>query len=173
MKNFERKSRLSEVDKTLNMLIKSSVLVGIPAAAGRSDGGPNNAALGYIHETGAPEQNIPARPFLKPGIASVRGEIAQYLAQGGAKALAAAGVEGGTVAKAQVEVDKALHRIGLVAQNAARGQIQAGLAPPLSERTVYARLHRKRGRRSAGPMTPLIDTGQLIRSITYTVRVKR
>lgn len=159
--------------KVLGMLATSKVLVGIPAeGASRSEGGINNAALGYLFEHGSPETNMPPRPWLVPGVQAARDEISQHLAIGARNAIQATLHSNGDVRAGRAEADKALHRVGLVAQNSMRGRIQSGIAPALSERTIYARLHRRRNRRSPGPMTPLIDTGVFLKSITYAVRLK-
>lgn len=56
------------------------VLIGIPmSTTERPDGEITNAELGYIHEYGAPEANIPARPFLIPGVESVKGKALELM----------------------------------------------------------------------------------------------
>lgn len=167
--SVDRKSRQKDLKSVLRMLDKCAVRIGIPGEARREDGGPSNAVLGYIHEFGAPEHNIPPRPWLSPGIASEWDKIEPVLAKGSVDAIFAAlsgsqGVSGG-----RAIAERTLHKVGLLAVNAVRARIVAGIAPPLSARTVYARLHRKKGRRTAGKMTPLIDTGQLLKSVTYIV----
>ncbi|GJD47005.1 hypothetical protein AFCDBAGC_4890 [Methylobacterium cerastii] len=161
-----------ELERTLRDLASMEVVVGIPAEAGtHADSGLTNAALGYIHEFGAPEANIPARPFLFPGIERIQDKIADKLAKGGARAVEAT-VASGNRTTGKAEGQKALQRVGILAQNSVRGVITDGIAPPLSARTVYDRLHRKKNRRSPGPMTPLVDTGKLREAITYIVRPK-
>lgn len=169
----KRTSRKDPIERVLAMLRKSRVLVGIPAEAGRDDGGPSNAVLGYLHEYGEPERDIPARPFLRPGAESVGDKIVEELQRGAQRAVAVVITPSGSFEQAIPEVDKALHRIGLVAQNAVRARLSEGIPPPLSPRTIYARLHRKKGRRSGGEMKPLIDSGQLRRSVTYVVETRR
>jgi hypothetical protein len=148
-------------------LNSTRVLVGIPAdKAGRHDGPVTNAALGYIHENGAPESGIPARPFLVPGVARVATDTATSLGQAGTAAL-----EG----RPQV-VRKILMATGQRAVNSVQATIRAGIPPPLKPATVAGRRKRSRGssyRRkatTAADTTPLIDTGQLLRSITYVLR---
>lgn len=71
----DRSKALNDILRALNA---QGVMVGIPAeTAGRDDGPINNAAIGYILETGAPERNLPARPFLRPGVASAAGDVAK------------------------------------------------------------------------------------------------
>lgn len=55
----------------LRSLTKKDVLVGIPSEdSGRDDVPFGNAGIGYLNEYGSPEQNIPPRPHLVPGVKS-------------------------------------------------------------------------------------------------------
>src|SRR5260364_31638 len=102
--------RLDAVLKAMHLLVHKEVLVGIPADAPerQEEDEPGNAALGYLHETGSPARNIPARD----------GHMEQ--------------------------VDKALHRAGLAAQNAVRAKMTEGPFKPLAESTLQARARRGR-----------------------------
>lgn len=153
----------AKIKKAIGDITRQQVLVGVPAEEAErhdEDGEKppiNNAALGYIHENGAPEVGIPPRPFLVPGIKSVRDKIAKRL-QDGAK---------GALNGSAELVDKNLHAAGLVAATAAKSKITEGLSPKLKEATLAAR--RRRGRTGE---KPLYDTGALLNSITYVVRKK-
>jgi phage gpG-like protein len=154
------KDNFGDLVKALNALPIHDVLVGIPEEnADRKQGqGPiTNAALGYIHENGAPEANIPARPFLMPGIRSAEPKVAKYMMQAGKAALDGE----------EERIDRILHAAGMVASNSVKDTINAGVPPALKEGTIAARL--RRGRTGN---VPLIDTGQLRNSITYVVRKK-
>lgn len=175
--------RTSELTEALRKLADSKVMVGIPSdderagapgAASGSDarrGGDvmTNAALGYIHEHGSPAQGIPARPFLDPGVRNSRDRWLPYMQQAGQLA-----VDGKSAA-----VDRALHAAGTTAVSAVKATITAKIPPPLRPATVAARRRRSRGskyRRLAtkpDDTTPLIDTTQLLNSITYVVRRPR
>lgn len=158
----------------VDRLSKQRVLVGVPAEdTARDGGGITNAALAYIHEKGAPEANIPARPFLAPGVQRVRAENVSDLKKAGELAL-----EGKVDA-----VDRQFHRVGLRTQNSVRNVIREGVPPPLADSTLAGRARRGRkgaskelAARRAGAQPgiefakPLIDTGQLLRAITYVVR---
>ena len=85
------------------------------------------------------------------------------------RAIEKSGFEG-DVSGAKSEIEDGLHRVGLKSVSIIQGRITAGLSPQLAERTVYARLHRKKNRRNGPDMKPLIDTSQLLRSITYVIR---
>lgn len=148
---------------------KRFAYVGIPQEAGEHEGGIRNATLGYLFEYGDPATNMPPRPWLLPGVALVEDRIAEELAAGFQRGMRHI-LGGGTMTQARAEITKSQHKVGLIAQGAIQRRIQAGIAPPLSPRTVYARMHRKSKRRSGGEMTPLYDTGAFIRSITYVIR---
>lgn len=117
-----------------------------------------NAQLGYIHENGAPEANIPQRPFLLPGIRDEQTKIASYLKQG-----AQAHLDGDLP-----RVERALHAAGLTGVKGAQRRISNGPFAPLKASTLRAR--RRRGRTGT---QPLIDTNQLRRSLSYVIRSKR
>ena len=88
-----RKDRTKDVYAAIRSLTSKEVLIGIPAAAGdhkTPEGGQTSiskAAIGYILETGSPARNLPARPFLAPGVASYQDRAAKRLKTIGRKAL--------------------------------------------------------------------------------------
>lgn len=175
---FDRTNGLVEA---LERLARSKVMVGIPADAEqphlgagtpgpevRTSGGIGNAALGYIHETGSPGQNIPARPFLVPGVELSQARWLPHL-----KAAATAAANGAAPA-----VEQEMHKAGLVAVSAVKNRIVAGIPPPLAPATIAARRRRSPGSKyrrkaqTASQVTPLVDTGQLLNSLSYVVRKK-
>jgi hypothetical protein len=156
--------------KSVRGLAKERVMVGIPSSTPLGGAGPNqrsadpinNASLAYIHEFGAPGANIPARPFLVPGVANATQRVMPYL-----KAAGTAALDG----KAAL-VDKNLHAAGLLAQAAVRAKITDGPFVPLQPATIAGRSRRHGGRKATGPgdVRPLIDTGQLRAAIGYVLR---
>lgn len=172
-----KKDDVAKILRSIADLTAKTVLVGIPESeAPRDDTEPvNNAALGYIHEHGSPANNIPARPFLIPGVTSAQERVTGKL-KGAAKAALEGKADG---------VGKGLHAAGLVAQAAVRDKLNSGDFEPLSDATLRARARRGRqgaidelASRAAGnaPSTetakPLVDTGQLRNSINYVIRNK-
>ena len=157
------KDNVKAVVKAIHDLTGKEVLVGIPreAAARENETGKygsfNNAAIGYINETGSPARNIPPRPHLVPGVGAVQDQIAGLLKAAAKEALA--GNSQG--------VNSALEKIGLLAVGSVQKVITQGVAPALSPRTLSAR--RSRGHQGT---TPLIETGQYRQHITYVVRNK-
>jgi len=132
------------------------VLVGIPSNEdGRSDGNLGNAAIGYIHEKGSPAQNIPARPFLEPGVKAASARVVDIFKEGASASFSdpSAGL-------------KALNKAGLVAQAEIKKALVAGEGfAPLSKSTLDSRR-----RRGVTRSKPLIDTGSLLASINYVVK---
>lgn len=151
----------AKIAEALKEVSTTRVLAGIPAEKGLrqpEDGEPaeiNNAALMYIHEFGAPEANIPPRPVIYPAIRSIQKQVVEMLRKIGKLALDGK----------PEQVQKGFHALGLLAQNALRERITEGPFIPLKPSTIAAR--RARGRRGT---SPLIDTGQLRRALTYVIR---
>jgi hypothetical protein len=172
------------ISAAIRDLANRRVLVGVPAAKADRQPEPgqpapaiNNAEIAYIQEHGAPEANIPARPFLAPGVASAHDKIVKGLEKAGRAAFA-----GDSAA-----VDRRLNEVGLIAQAAVRNKITDGPFVPLAPATILARL--RRGRKgqldpsiygngaipsdehaAATGMRPLIDTGQLRNAISFVIR---
>lgn len=155
------KDRVAEILKGIRSLTKDVVLVGIPAEDAAREHAPaagtliNNAALGYIHENGAPEAGIPPRPFLLPGIAGAQARIADEFGKAATYA-----IEGRPEA-----VSRQFVRAGTIGRDAVKAKINTGPFVPLAPTTLAAR--RARGRTGT---KPLIDTGQLRNSINFVVR---
>lgn len=153
----------ADILRAVKALVKRETLVGIPAdnASREPDEDEkvplNNAEIGYLMENGVPEKNIPARPFLNPGIANAKDKIVQAMEAGAKKALS-----GDSEA-----ADRTLNTVGIIGMNAVQAKITDGPFEPLSEVTLAKR--RAKGRTGN---KPLLDTGALRRSISYAVRPK-
>lgn len=152
------KDNVDNMLEAIKAMANKRVLVGIPSEEAPRRGDPiNNATLGYIHEHGSPARNIPARPFLKPGVASAKDKLVSTLKVYAKQAL---------TNKAAIE--QGLNAAGLVAQTAVKNRIRSGEGfAPLKAGTLAARR-----RKGAQGTKPLIRTGQLLNSITYVVRDK-
>lgn len=140
---------------TLMGLLNMKVLVGIPQEKiSRKDDGINNAELLFIHTNGSVLQGIPARPVIEPAIEDkenkpkILRELKEALAMGMSGDKNKAGM--------------ALKRAGMVGQNAARAWFvnpKNGWEPN-SPATIAVK----------GSEKPLIDTGQMRKSIIYVVQ---
>lgn len=186
--------RLDDVLKSIADLVNEEVLVGIPAStAERKDGeaGPiNNAEIGYVQENGSAANNVPARPFLVPGVKGVQDRSAKEL--GDAAGLALDG-------KRSLAIQK-MDRVGMLAASAVKAKIGSNIPPPLKPGTIRERARqrgtvtRRKGEQayldmvdagaqaagmslaeiqSAAGIVPLINTGQLRNAITFVRRKKK
>lgn len=154
-----KRDELRSVLASIKRATRENVLVGVPYyhTARPGEHGISNADLGYIHEFGAPAANIPARPFLVPGVLDARKQATSLMADGLSDEMA------GQRGAAHIS----MHKAGLIAVNHVRQTITDGVKPSLSEVTLRIRL--EKGRTGT---TPLLDSGQLRNSITYVIRNK-
>ncbi len=140
-------------------MAENSVLVGIPSGSAKNQRKDEdtftNANIGFVMEYGAPEINVPARPFLIPGVNSVWSEIQKRLSKGAKKLLT----------DPSFSVKVLLESTGLMAQNGVQKYMTDAHFVPLSDSTLAAR--RRKGRMGT---KPLIDTGALRQSITFVVK---
>jgi hypothetical protein len=163
--------RVPQLQEAMRILGDSIVLVGIPmgAPARPAPDTVGNAELLYIHEHGSPGNNIPARPSLNPGVRNSEARWRQPML-----AAAHAALDGDPG-----EVQRHLSIAGMVAVAAVKNGIAAGIPPPLSPYTIARRRQRSRGSKyrrkakTASDVTPLIDTANMINSITYVVASRR
>lgn len=182
-KTIDNVDKLNERMRSLTM---QEVWVGIPAQkTGRKEGPITNASIAYVHEFGSPAHNIPARPFLRPGVRNAQDDIAVAMRKGAKEVM-----EG-----EQNAASRALNTVGMIARNSVVRAITNPVPPfvPLKPATIRARLRRTQaGRRklaqlqkqgiplvvwakqlteSGSPnIQPLLDTLQLRSAITYVVR---
>jgi hypothetical protein len=151
----------TEVDKTpavmaaLKSLEGRRVLVGFPReTANRDDGELSNPSRAYILNYGAPESNIPARPFMEPGIVAARDKIERYF-RGAADSVMAGKPEA---------AEKGLNAAGLTAVASIKDKINSNLPPPLAARTIA-----ERKARGVTRTNTLVDTGEMRNAVTYLV----
>lgn len=139
----------------------TAVYVGIQEkdSSRKKDKDVTNAELAYIHTYGSPINNIPPRPFLQPAIENSVDQINKHM-----KSALVNAIEGNK-AESVVELEKA----GMTGQNKTRAWFvndDNGWAP-----NTPAVRARKMKKGSTKPR-PLIDTGELRKSITYFVKRK-
>lgn len=124
---------------------------GPEAGAIHPDGEIDNVTLGVIHEFGAPGANIPERSFMRETFDIRVGEWARVARKIAEKVYSTTPERPG----------RALGVLGEFVVADIQKQIARGIPPPLEPATA----NRK------GSQTPLIDTGILRDSITWTVRM--
>lgn len=173
--SITKKDNSAALYKALKEVSNMDVLVGVPAkTTNRNTDEINNAQLLAIHSAGSPLSGLPARPVLEPAINAQgnKEKIAEQL-----KIVADLVMSGEpTQAKQQ------LRRVGLMAE----GMVKDWFTDPRnnwapnSPRTIAIKEAKmtkesKAAAIAAGnPLTrPLIDTGQLRKSITFVVREKK
>ncbi len=182
---FKTVDNFKKLTQSVEALTNTQVMVGVPDdKSGRREGEINNAELAYIHDKGAPEAGIPARPFMEPGIKAVQAQIVTEMQNAG-KAI----LNGGKFGSAK-SVEGYLNRIGIICVRSIRAKITAGIAPELAPSTIRGRIYRIKGKArrkkiraelasgtpasrqngAEGVFTPLVVTGQLRNAITYVLR---
>ena len=147
--------RLRERMKDCN----KGVLVGVPEGAKakqriKKAGSPDRtvesgtalAMVAAVHEFGSPEQGIPERSFLRSGI---REGVPKFNRLNEANLRA--------VVLGSKTVDQSLDMLGVVASGEVKRKIRQGPFQPLKQATIDRK----------GSSKPLIDTAQLVQSITY------
>ena len=156
------KDDLPKLLKQVHDLHSKIVLVGVPDERGSRDESTGkeitNAALAFIHQNGSPAANIPARPFMTEGAASVQDRITQGLLRIGEAQLDPKTTE--------QKMYYLYARLGEIAANGIKRKMTQGPWHKLAAGTKAYRL--RVGKRT--DMKPLIFTGQLRASVTYVVR---
>lgn len=174
---------LGEVLKAIGELSTLDVLVGIPGANNaREEGAAGNALIGYTMEHGSPEHNVPARPFLVPGVRKAQPRVLLQLKRAAEEACSgrSQGLRG------------ALNAAGAIAANQVKREIDTNIPPPLAPETVANRYRERRVKKrrqgekdylsavAAGVdpasaqygigIVALINTGQMRNAVTHVVR---
>lgn len=152
-------SRVIDVDHGLKKLVErmrkaddesAYVKVGIiDSTSNRAAGGTlTNAQIGAIHEFGSPAHGIPERSFLR---ATFDANKSKY--RGQLRKLCELILDGKT------DTQKGLALLGLGAAADVQNRIRAGISPANAESTIEQK----------GSTKPLVDTGQLLGSISSAV----
>lgn len=111
--------------------------------------GTHVAGIAAQNEYGNPSKNIPARPFLRPTVRAKQNEWKDIAMRGSRAVLA------NKATAAQV-----MELIGRAAVADIQKTISLLQEPPLSPRTIAARLAKRKDKKHVGALTkPLIDTG--------------
>lgn len=122
--------------------------VGVMQDGEAASGELTMAALAVIHEFGAPSAGIPERSFLRSTLAENR---AEYVKMAGRL------VRGIMLGK--FDTEKALNMLGARVANDVKAKIKGGIPPENADSTIARK----------GSSKPLIDTGRLLGSITWSV----
>lgn len=141
----------------LDWIENSGVYVGVPEdESSREDEDITNAELLFIHTNGSPINNVPARPVIEPALREDSVRLSSMLGKAFVYAL-----------QGKFEfASEQLKKTGMRGQNVARAWFTnpKNNWPPNAPSVVRAKL-----RKGSTNPRPLIDTGELRRSITYVI----
>lgn len=161
---FSKKPITIKIKKDIYNQFKSALLdfanidllIGVPQEKSQREGNNEpitNAELMFIHSKGSPIRNIPPRPTIEPTIDKNNSKIAQKYSEAIKKILLFRKNEG----------RQDLEKLGLWLVNKVRAMFGSDELTPLRPATIKAK----------GSDRPLIDTGQLRKSVTYVIRRKK
>ena len=159
-----------DLERSIRFLNNNYVLVGIPDEAnGRDDNADvTNADLLFIHTNGSPVNHIPPRPVIEPAIMNDKDRINSMLLKVFDRI--SKHDRGGAIRQLQL--------IGMRAQNVCRAWFvdPNNGWPPNSPATYQAKLEKykrsHKGKQGTYTPRPLIDTGELRKSITYVLSLR-
>lgn len=141
------------LEQILKEIESKQVQVGWFETSKYEDGTPV-AYVATIQEFG--HGAIPARPFMRPTMQQQREEWKSTLKKGFKR-----------VVNDQMDAEEMLLAFGLSAAGDVASSIEAVTAPPLSQATLEARQAKKKTEGVSNK--PLVDTGQMIQSVTAQV----
>lgn len=155
-----------KLNDALKSLQRKALYVGIAKDSeldSRGSDEPSNSHLGFIHEFGSPMENIPARPFLVPGVKDDMNRIKRGM--GNAMRFALNGDE--------ERCDAALEATAINAASAVKNYMATADFAPLSPVTIQRRresrqtqsMRKEEKDMDSSLIKPLIDTGTLQRAI--------
>ena len=147
------RSNIDKIEKELDYLKKHYVVVGFvsDSADATEDMTPIWLYANY-NEYGSSSRGIPARPFFRTALNKNKKYINEEL-----KRLL------GLVGTGQLTAEKALKRIGLEVQGIIQDSIKNGNWEPNSAKTIRAK---------KGKGQPLIETGSMLRAVSFEIRRK-
>ncbi|MCP4967428.1 MAG: hypothetical protein GY926_19620 [bacterium] len=139
----------AKIMRELSIFQRAHVFVGLQgAAATETIDGATIVEIGAAHEFGT--TRVPERSWLRSTMDDQQNAIVKKIAD-----------ELAAVADGRRTAIAALKRLGLFAVELIRKKIRSRIAPPLSSATIAAK----------GSTVPLIDTGRMMQSITYVVKL--
>lgn len=142
---------LKALEARIREMGKKKVVVGVPAATdGVRKDGLSNATIAAAHEFGVPG-HIPERSFLRSTLGENKDKAAKLLVRELKGDISQGDFSG-----------RAFAIVGEKLSGEVKRKIQSGIEPALDPETVKRK----------GSSKPLIDSGNLLQSITYEVREK-
>lgn len=147
-----------DLDSIIRQLSTKVVKVGFFEHSKYPDGTPI-AGVAVVQGYGSVQRGIPARPFFRPALDDNR----QKHIDGTAVAFRRA-------VKGTQTIDQGLEQLGSVVASDVQQAITNVFNPPLAASTIQAR--RRRNASGNASTKPLVDTGQMLQAVTYSVEVK-
>ena len=153
---------VSHGDKLRNLRVGIADMENIALSVGwfesaRYDDDTPVAAIAAQNEFGNPNKSIPPRPFFRPTISENRSDWARLAGQG-ARAVMLGNETGDSVAE----------KMGQLISGQVRAKISQISEPPLSPRTIAARLAVRADKQTLGALDkPLVFEGIMLNSLTY------
>ena len=153
-----RKGGTEKLRATLADVSSKQIRTGIFPESVYPDGTPVAYVLA-IQEWGYPQGNIPARPVMRPTAEQMKAEWGRQIA----------GAVRGAI-DGKVRIDQAFEALGARAAGDIARAISLLTTPPLKPSTLAARQSRKKT--PGVSKKPLVDTGQMIQSVSHVVEDK-
>ncbi|ENZ0174987.1 hypothetical protein [Providencia rettgeri] len=151
-------TKLAQLKKVYDELGKKQLKVGFFEHSKYPDGTPI-AYVAAIQELGYPAGGIPPRPFLRPTMSDKKTEYGQLIFR-----MAKAAASG------NITVNDGLIQVGAKAASDVKLAIKAVTTPALDDATVKTRARRHSKGKSTNK--PLVDTGQMLQAVSFTVEDK-
>lgn len=142
----------------INKIQAKAGVIGSKAGSKRKGGAIDNVTLAVIHEFGSPAARIPERSFIRSTFEKHKARYNTELRLLLTRALAK-----GT------SLTDVFSLLGLRMASDMKKAIADGIRPPNSERTLERKKKKSYVGAAFGTPKPLIDTGQLVSSITWEV----
>lgn len=155
IKGRASKNMFTAYESQLKTFKKSVVKVGLPEKVGskpHEDSGLSIAQVGMVHEYGVPEKNIPRRSFIREPLINDQKNINKLIKK-----------KFSEVAGNRTTAKTALNQMGIYGQGVSQKSFSSNDWTPLNPKTIKAK----------GSSKPLIDTGLLQQSITYSVEKRK
>ena len=149
-RGYERLKREFERMETKPPMVKVGIL-GDSTKNQRADGTLSNVEIGTIHEYGA--AGMPERSFLRSTMEENQAKYRKMMALGLRQMFVLRGVE------LKAGAERLMDLVGMRAAADVKKKITDGIPPPNAPSTIAAK----------GSSTPLVDTGQLLNSISWAV----
>lgn len=140
-----------DLEKKLKELQGKTIKVGVPASTAPYEDGISTAVIAAVHEYGSLTRRIPARPFLRPGVANAIPKINKLLQ-----------IKLPDFVSGSINADGVFTLVGEIARSEIVRMWDNNNWTPLKSQSAQKAVEK-------GDRQILLDTGHLKNSITYQV----